>query len=205
MPLLPRGNAGITLSGTWLDVTGNILFSGFGSINLGAALDMTPHRCFIHRSRRYSAVVRSIVDLRELDLDRREDLSDHPLPLHLSAADGKVTVLPSGTSADGPIYSAGGSLTIESRLARASSREGYVAAPMGSISLAGAERPRLSRGRKRRPPRTGDAAVMYGTIHAGLGRQYLGHWRQGQPDGARCRMSRSGMPRPSPFRSPAAR
>jgi hypothetical protein len=133
-PVLSGGQAAIDLSGTWLDVAGNVGFSGFNNVRLTAAQDMTLTDKLVG-----SAYVGALAASGDLTLQAARiypttlsnftiDTTSAPAPY------GKVTILPSGASGSGPIYSAGGSLAIRAG-GPGIDQEGYLAAPLGSISL----------------------------------------------------------------------
>ena len=138
-PALSGGQAEISLTGTWLDVTNGAFFSGFRGVRLEAGQDMTfsstsssggllatAGDLTLQAARIYPTTLSSFTI----------DTTSAPAPY------GKVTILPSGMSAAGPIYSAGGSLTIRAAGGYQNGvqyggidQEGYLAAPLGSISL----------------------------------------------------------------------
>jgi filamentous hemagglutinin family protein len=153
------GSAGLTLSGSFIDVTGNVVFSGFRSVTLSADSDVRLSDTLYGNA--WSGLLETAGDL-TLQAAR-------VYPTTLSSftirAGGKVTVLPSGATVDGPIYSAGGSLTIQA--AGGIDQEGYLAAPMGSLSLQATGtglggRVYLAPGSA--TTTAGDASVLYGVI-----------------------------------------
>ncbi len=148
------GNAGITLSGTWLDVTGDVLFSGFNRVNLEASRDIRVTDALYSVAGRptWSGYLRTSGDLTlqaariyPTTLSRFTIEADGRLAGG-QVVPGKVTILPSGTPPDGSIFSAGGSLTIIAgtlpvgagqslQTGGGIEQDGFIAAPLGSISL----------------------------------------------------------------------
>ena len=126
------GNATLTLSGDWLDVTGSSVLSGFSDV-----------------------VLKSNQDIRLSDLNYPGSVSAFNWQGQLATAgnltmqaariypttatdftittDGNFTVLPGQVASATQIYSAGGSLTINA--GGGIDQEGVLAAPMGTISL----------------------------------------------------------------------
>ena len=165
---LSAGNAQISIAGEgaggtgWLDVTGSIAFSGFASVTLAAERDMTLTDTF------YGSYVGLLSVPGDLALQAARIYPTTYSVFTVSAA-GKVTILPSGEPAGGlgPIFSAGGSLTIESAGAGID-QEGYIAAPMGTISLqATGPNGLVYLGSGSTTTTRGDAAVVYGLIQSG--------------------------------------
>jgi filamentous hemagglutinin family protein len=160
-PIQPSaGSATMTLAGSFVDVTGSVVFSGFGSVTLAADRDIRLSDA-LYGSSAWSGLLKTSGDL-TLQAARiyPTTLSDFTV-----SAGGKVTILPSGTSVDGPIYSAGGNLTIQA--GGGIDQEGALAAPMGSLSL-NATGSGLG-GRVYLAPGSvtttrGDASVLYGVI-----------------------------------------
>jgi hypothetical protein len=177
---LSGGQAEIDLSGTWLDVTGNVAFSGFNSVRLAADRDMT-FTDAVYGSQ-YAGLLSVSGDL-TLQAARLypTTLSNFTIDTTNAAAPyGKVTVLPSGLSTSGPIYSAGGSLTIKAAGGYRNGveyggidQEGYIAAPMGSISLQ-SPNGRVYLGSGSTTTTKGDAAAAYGSIESGYNQSDLG-------------------------------
>jgi hypothetical protein len=122
-------DASLTLAGEYIDVTGSIALSGFGSTTLDAAGDiqLTDEVYYDNMSSLvWKGQLRTSGDL-TLRAARiyPTTLSDFTL-----ASDGRITILPGENELDTPIVSAGGSLTIA---ASEIDHQGYLAAPMGSI------------------------------------------------------------------------
>ena len=177
VPTLSGGGAEINLVGKgtggtgWLDVTGNVAFSGFKSVYLAAAQDMTFTDEIVSNTYEGTLVVSGDLTLQAARV----------YPATLSSytvnAGGKVTVLPSGTTVAGPVYSAGGSLTIISKGAGID-QEGYLAAPMGTISLQ-APNGRVYLGRGSTTTVSGgnineNASLLYGIIQMAQDTKTLG-------------------------------
>ncbi len=153
------GSAGLTLSGSFIDVTGNVALSGFSSVTLAAQNDIRFSDTLY--SNAWSGILRMAGDL------TLQAARTYPTTLSnfTSKRGRKVTILPSATTVDGPIYSAGGNLTIQA--AGGIDQEGYLAAPMGTLSLS-ATGTGLG-GRVYLAPGSvtttkGDASVLYGVI-----------------------------------------
>jgi filamentous hemagglutinin family protein len=167
VPTLSAGGAEINLIGKgiggtgWLDVTGSVAFSGFQSVYLSAAQDITLTEELV--SNKYYGTLAVSGDL-TLQAAR---IYPTTLSSYTINAGGMVTILPSGTTAAGPVYSAGGSLTINAGGAGID-QEGYLAAPMGSISLSAPNgRVYLGSGSTTTVSGgniNGNASLLYGTI-----------------------------------------
>jgi filamentous hemagglutinin family protein len=157
--VLAQGNASITLTGEFVDATGSVLFSGFTSVSLAAVDDIRLSDYQYGTS--WSGLLAVSGDL-TLQAARIYPTTQSIFSV---SANGKVTILPSSAQVSGPIFSAGGSLTIES-LGSGIDQEGYVAAPMGTISLS-APNGRVYLGSASTTTTQGDAAVAYGSIQSG--------------------------------------
>ncbi len=159
-PALAGGQATINLAGTWLDVSGTVAFSGFGGVYLAAARDMT---LTATPGDQYVGQLSVPGDL-TLQAAR---IYPTTLSGYTIDAKGKVTVLPSGAAAAGPIYSAAGSLAVASEGAGID-MEGFLAAPLGTISLRATGtggRVYLADGSVT-TTRGSDVPIMYGTIQS---------------------------------------
>ena len=129
MQAMEVGDASLTLTGKYIDVTGGIALSGFGSTTLDAAGDirLTDEVYYDNtNSLIWKGQLRTPGDL-TLRATRvyPTTLSDFTL-----TADGRITILPGNKTIDTPIVSAGGSLTLA---AAEIDHQGYLTAPMGSI------------------------------------------------------------------------
>ncbi len=83
-------------------------------------------------------------------------------------AGGKVTILPADTPIDAPIFSAGGSLTIQA--GKGVEQRGFLAAPMGTISLqATGNDARVYLADGSVTTTRGDVSVKYGDFQSALG------------------------------------
>ena len=125
------GRANFSLSGDWIDLTGSSSITGFGNVNLSAVRDM-----------RLSSSLYSVGNKNTWTggLETSSDLTLQGARIYpTTGADftitshGKVTILPGSYSDITPIYSAGGSLTINGD--NGIEHQGLLAAPMGNISL----------------------------------------------------------------------
>jgi filamentous hemagglutinin len=126
------GNAVLRLAGQYLDVTGDVVFSGFGNVLLQADHDMT--FTDLKYSGKWKGSMRTAGDL-TLEAARVYPTTGSMFTIETTAGTttGKITILPSGGSTAGPRYSAGGSLTIKA--AGGIEHRGYITAPLGNISL----------------------------------------------------------------------
>lgn len=154
------GDATMTLSGTWLDVEGDVAMSGFDDVTLESRYDMTLADSLYTApstgvSSVWSGALRTAADL-TLTAARvyPTTMSDFTI-----TSEGKVSISPSNIDMDASIYSAGGSLLIE---ARDIEHRGYLASPMGSISLHADNRVYL--GPESVTTNTGDGLVEYGDM-----------------------------------------
>ena len=159
--VLAPGKASIALAGDFVDVTGQVLFSGFSNVTLAAVDDI--RLSDVQYGSNWSGLLAVSGDL-TLQAARIYPTTQSAF---IASANGKVTILPSATpvSALGPIFSAGGSLTVTSN-GSGIDQEGYVAAPMGTISMA-APNGRVYLGSGSTTTTQGDAAVAYGLIQSG--------------------------------------
>jgi filamentous hemagglutinin family protein len=124
------GSGNLTLSASWIDLTGSINVSGFKDVKLEATRDIRL------ASSQYTYPVQE--DFGEFyvagDLTMK---ADRIYPTTNSTCDlfstGKITILPADVPIGGYIYSAGGSLTVGAL--GGIDVEGVLAAPMGTITL----------------------------------------------------------------------
>jgi filamentous hemagglutinin family protein len=139
-PVVSPGQAGINLSGAWIDIAGNVAFSGFSSVSLSAVQDITlsdklydQYAGLLSVSGDLTLQAAGIYPTTLSNFAPYVNSSGVKVPGGIQAT-GKVTILPSGSVPSGPIYSAGGNLAIAAGGAGID-QEGYLAAPLGSISL----------------------------------------------------------------------
>jgi filamentous hemagglutinin len=129
------GSAYLSLeSSGWLDLSGSINLSGFHRVNLEASRD-------IRLTDRYYTVNSPVVWQGKMttagDLILKagrvypETLSDYIL----QSTGGKATILPADIPAGGPVFSAGGNLTVEAL--EGIEVRGILAAPQGTVTLRG--------------------------------------------------------------------
>lgn len=127
------GQAEFMLSSAgWLDVTGKINLSGFSEARLEAGRDMRLTDRYYSEANAWAGQLTTAGDLL-LKADRvypavRSDYT-------VRSTSGKVSVLPGDVPVGGPIYSAGGSLTVEAH--KGIEVSGILAAPMGTVTLKG--------------------------------------------------------------------
>ena len=142
------GNGQITLSGQWVDANGVIRFSGFQYVRLEAERDIRLfQRNYTASSGDMIAPPGEIAVAANGNLTMKADRiypgnfdcgnifsTNGPVPSdYILHADGTVTILPAGNPVGGPIYSAGGNLTVEA--GAGIEHRGVLAAPMGTITL----------------------------------------------------------------------
>lgn len=127
------GDAHLTLYGGWVDVSGSMLLSGFSDVLLQASQDIRL------TNSNYTRGMPGAVNMQG-DLTTAGNLTLQAARIYPStavdftiAAGGEVTTLPGAVANTAPIYSAGGSLTINGM--KGVDHEGFLAAPMGSITL----------------------------------------------------------------------
>ncbi|MBN1105204.1 MAG: filamentous hemagglutinin family protein [Deltaproteobacteria bacterium] len=127
--------AGLHLDAGWMDMEGSVLLTGFESVMLEAEKDMSLTENY------YRLGLASAVDKWEGLLKTTADLTlkaGRIYPTTLSdftiLGGSRVTILPGDRLTEGPVPSAGGSLTIE---ADNIYHGGHLAAPFGSIALRG--------------------------------------------------------------------
>jgi hypothetical protein len=128
------GTAQLTLSGQWIDVGGALSLTGFKSVKLSAANDIT------FSDAQYGQTLQGYM-LTSGDLTMQADRiypttsTGTPTSPFIIQSVGNITIQGSGASHNlTPIYSAGGCLEI--RAANIDMEGGMLAAPMGQISLA---------------------------------------------------------------------
>ncbi len=148
------GLADLDLSGQWIDVTGSILLSGFQSVRLEATRDIRLQDSLYGAN--YNGILATAGDM-TLKADRIYPTSYSSFTLQ---ADGTITILPSDHPVGGPIYSAGGSLTVTA--GKDIDNSGTLAAPMGTIALSAGGRIYLADGST--VTTTGNALVNYGVL-----------------------------------------
>jgi len=142
------GSADLRLSGTWLDVEGGVRLNGFRAVRLEAERDMTlTERVYVPdgSARVWQGLLETAAPLTlQAACIYPTTLSDFTIRsvqaagAPETASGGKVTILPVRNAEIGTLYSAGGTLTVES--ARIDHR-GVLAAPMGRVALCGGSEP----------------------------------------------------------------
>ncbi len=150
----------LDISANWLDVEGASYFKGFDTVSLRSRNDLTLADI-------YSTVVSGGVWLRTMTVDNDLILRAariYPktgVDFSIKAA-GLVSLLSSGEKRSrGPIYSAGSRLTIEGR---GIDLQGYLSAPMGSLSLTAAGDGRIFLAPGSIISTKGEADVHYGQL-----------------------------------------
>ncbi|HVO67127.1 MAG TPA: filamentous hemagglutinin N-terminal domain-containing protein, partial [Syntrophales bacterium] len=169
---------GLMISGDWIDIIGSANISGFRDVKLQAKRDMRLSEArYINEQKSGSLSTKGNLTL---DADRiypsgfysyvDKDPNDYTGTYSdfTIIADGKVTIQRSAGHTGGPIYSAGGSLTIEGKEGIEVKQGGYLAAPLGTITLsAPGNRIYLANGSVLSTAATNDTAVKYGFIDEG--------------------------------------
>jgi filamentous hemagglutinin family protein len=148
------GLADLDLSGQWIYVTGSILLSGFQSVRLEATRDICLQDSLYGTN--YEGNLAMAGDM-WLKADRIYPTTYSSFTLK---ADGTITILPSDQPVGGPIYSAGGSLTVTA--GKDLDNSGTLAAPMGTIALSAGGRIYLADGST--VTTSGNALVNYGVL-----------------------------------------
>lgn len=156
-----EGNASLNLSAGFLDLQGNVSLSGFRKVRLGAENDLTvTERLYVLPggvAPVWAGTLRTAGDL-ALQAAR---VYPTTLSNYTIRTPGKVRILPAGRAA-GPVYSAGGKLTIE---AGGIEHRGALAAPMGELVLsASGDGGRVFLGPGSVTSTTGEAPVAFGTL-----------------------------------------
>ena len=163
----------------WLDVTDGAFFSGFQKVTLEAAQDMTFSQASTSTVPGFLATAGDLTlqaariypTTQTLFAPTNNTASD---PNGGIAAGGKVTILSSGAPPNPTVYSVDGSLAIISEGAGID-QEGYIAAPLGSISLSAPNgRVYLGSG-STTTVAAGNAPLLYGVIQMGTDVNSLGN------------------------------
>ncbi len=130
-----EGNAGLLLSGGWIDVEGDIVLSGFRNVAFDAQRDLrfADAAYSLEATSRWSGRLATSGSL-ELEANRIYPTTQSIFTI---LAGGKVTTAGNGNPSKAGIYSAGGEIAIQ---APDIEHKGYLAAPLGRITLdAGAD------------------------------------------------------------------
>ncbi len=160
-----RGNAAtagkMDISGNWLDVEGGSYFKGFDNVSLRSQNDLTLDDIYSNNGSS-SVWLRTLVADNDLTI-RAARIFPRTAADFTVKAGGKITILPGKKEESRrPIYSAGGQLVIEGQDI---DLEGYVAAPMGRISLtAAADDGRIYLAPGATVSTRGEADVAYGLL-----------------------------------------
>ena len=156
----------------WIDIEGDLALQGFDTVSLLAQKDMRLQETIYKREgiSGYQWAGRLSVGkdlvlagdrIYPVKVESNSGLQDMFMYSHfsLSAPGGKMTIMPGSGTTSGPIYSAGGKITVT---ARDLEHYGVLAAPMGSIDLDVDGRIYLAPGSLLSV--RGDAAVRYGLL-----------------------------------------
>lgn len=156
-----KGTALLSLDSEWLDVTGSTSLAGFGTAKLLANRDLTlSDRYYAKPSKGTAGWYGALQSGGDLVLQGARIYPTTASAFTITSG-GSVTINKPATTDSTPIYSAGGDLTITA--AKGINQSGYLAAPMGRISLlSGTGRVYLADGST--TTTAGDAQVNYGSF-----------------------------------------
>lgn len=133
--LSTEGTAELRLTAQWLDVTGNIRLSGFGETRLEASHDLTfTDRYYEDPTGDNDVTSGKLTASGNLTMQASRMYPTTQTDFTISGA-GKITTLPGEEAPNDKVYSAMGSITIEAM--QGIEHGGYLAAPMGSVTLDG--------------------------------------------------------------------
>lgn len=157
-----EGNASLNLSAGFLDFQGNVSLSGFRKVRLGAENDFTvTERLYVLPGGASPVWAGSLTTAGDLTIQAAR-VYPTTLSNYTISSPGKVRILPAGRAA-GPVYSAGGKLTIE---AGGIEHRGTLVAPMGELVLsAEGDAGRVFLGPGSVTSTTGEAPVAFGTLN----------------------------------------
>ncbi|RII25233.1 MAG: hypothetical protein CXR30_19120 [Geobacter sp.] len=156
-----QGTALLSLDSEWLDVTGSTSLAGFGTVRLLANRDLTlSDRYYAKPSTGTAGWYGALQSGGDLVLQGARIYPTTASAFAITSG-GSVTINKSAMTDSTPIYSAGGDLTITA--AKGINQSGYLAAPMGRISLlSGTGRVYLADGST--TTTAGNAQVNYGSF-----------------------------------------
>ena len=136
VPQTSSGNQ-LTLAGGWIDANGVFCFTGFQDVKLSATRDITLSD-WSYSGTSLGQMLTSSANL-TLQADRIYPTTSSDFTIStgsgsISTSSGTITIQAGGSPHNSsPVYSAGGNLTIEAQ--NIDMEGGYLAAPMGKISL----------------------------------------------------------------------
>lgn len=119
----------MALKGQWVDAEGSVSLSGFGKVDLDARNDIRLSDRLYKQTNSYNGSLVTAADL-SLKAARIYPATQSDFTIDTS---GKVTTLPGDEPDGSPVYSAGGSLTVNAK--GGIEHQGVLAAPFGSISF----------------------------------------------------------------------
>jgi filamentous hemagglutinin family protein len=156
--LADKSGGSIDFNSTWLDVQYDTQLTGFSRVGLLAARDMT------FSGTAFAARGGSLkTDAADLTLQAGRIYPATGMAFTISTP-GRTTILGSASRDTGPVWSAGGSLTIAS--GDGIDQRGYLAAPLGNITLNGGANGRVDLSADSVITTAGSAPVAYGTFDA---------------------------------------
>ncbi|WP_435550429.1 filamentous haemagglutinin family protein [Desulfobacterium sp. N47] len=125
------GTGSLSVAADWIDIEGSMALSGFGNVSLTAANDIRVSDKVYNDSNskfHWSGKIKTPGDLTL----KAKRIYPTTLSEFTFLVAGKALILPGSEADNNPVYSAGGSLTIE---AASIEHQGFLAAPLGRISL----------------------------------------------------------------------
>ncbi|HEX9079477.1 MAG TPA: hypothetical protein VF795_07800, partial [Desulfuromonadaceae bacterium] len=164
----PAANSKLNLSGEWLDITGGVQAYGFSDITLKAEREMRLSDYNYNTITSGNPYVGSFYTPGNLTIQAGVVYPTTQSVFTLWA-DKKVAILPGNEPSSGPVYSAGGSLTVVG--GAGIDQEGVVKAPLGRIRLVGGTLKSDGTAQGNARVYLGDGSV---TSTAGEGRTLLG-------------------------------
>lgn len=173
---------GLTISGEWIDVTGAVNIGGFHDVTLQAGRDIRLNEALYDLGGGAAQKGGTLATKGNVTLDadrvypggfysfKKDDANNYTGTYSdfVITADKKVTIQRSASHVGGFIYSAGGNITVEGNEGIEVKQGGYLAAPLGTITLkAAGNRIYLADGGTVSTSGSNDAAVKYGFLDDG--------------------------------------
>ena len=182
VPLASPGtdnNAVFVANGDFIDVDGDMKFSGFSNVSLKARQDIRLSDRYYNKNN-YNRWGGGLATVGDLSLTAARIYPTTASEFTLKAG-GKISTFSSGVTRTDPIYSALGRLTLE---AENIEHNGYIAAPLGRIILnADPEKGRVYLADNSVLTVAGEIAVNYGEVD-GAGLNWYGYDKTGKISGA---------------------
>jgi hypothetical protein len=154
------GKAVLNLSGGWIDITGVVQASGFSDITLKAQHDLRLNDYYYNSNNTWGGSFTTPGNL-TLQAGILYPMTQASFTLH---AGKKITILGNGVT-PGPVYSAGGNLTINGE--GGIEQDGVVEAPLGTITLMSAAN-RVYLGDGSITSTAAGSSINYGSLDADL-------------------------------------